>query len=113
MSEEILDWQEALPRVLNKRPLYIKLLNKFIESERGTPARVDEALKNGQKEEAKQLVHTTKGSAANLGAKALAAAALNLEMAIKTDVDVDVCLKRFEDAVTDALLAMTSFIDEG
>lgn len=34
MSEEVLDWKEAIARVLNKRDLYVKLLQKFIETER-------------------------------------------------------------------------------
>lgn len=83
MSEELLDWKEAMTRVLDKRDLYVKLLGKFIETERDTPDKVGVALKNGNAEEARQLVHNTKGVAANLGAKALASAALELEMAIK------------------------------
>lgn len=40
MSEEVLDWKEAIARVLNKRELYVKLLGKFIETERDSPAKV-------------------------------------------------------------------------
>ena len=60
MSEELLDWKEAMTRVLDKRDLYVKLLGKFIETERDTPDKVGVALKNGNAEEARQLVHNTK-----------------------------------------------------
>lgn len=65
MSEEVLDWKEAIARVLNKRDLYVKLLQKFIETERDSSAKVEQALKNGDTETARQLVHSTKGAAAN------------------------------------------------
>lgn len=86
MTEEVLDWKEAIARVLNKRDMYVKLLGKFIETERDT-SKVAQALMNGKADEARELVHSTKGAAANLGAKALAAAALELEMAIKAGAD--------------------------
>ena len=57
MSEEVLDWKEAIARVLNKRDLYVKLLQKFIETERDSPAKVEQALKNGDTETARHLVH--------------------------------------------------------
>ena len=50
MSEELLDWKEAMTRVLDKRDLYVKLLGKFIETERDTPDKVGVALKNGNAE---------------------------------------------------------------
>ena len=47
MTEEVLDWKEAIARVLNKRDMYVKLLAKFIETERDTPSKVAQALKSG------------------------------------------------------------------
>ena len=67
MTEEVLDWKEAIARVLNKRDMYVKLLAKFIETERDTPSKVTQALKSGNMEEARNLVHSTKGAAANWG----------------------------------------------
>ena len=108
MTEEVLDWKEAIARVLNKRDMYVKLLAKFIETERDTPSKVGQALKNGKADEARELVHSTKGAAANLGAKALAAAALELEMAIKAGADTTVALHRFDSITTDTLVAMAT-----
>lgn len=110
MSEEVLDWKEAVGRVLNKRDLYIRLLGKFVESEQDTPAKVEQALKSGEMEEARQVVHNTKGAAANLGGKALAAAALELEMAIKAGADTGQALNRFNSTLTDTLVAMSAFM---
>ena len=112
MSEEVLDWKDGVARVLNKRELYTRLLGKFIENEKDTPAKVAAALKNGQTEEARMLVHSTKGAAANLGAKALAAAALDLEMAIKAGADPQRVLNHFEVVAMDTLVTMHAFITQ-
>jgi len=112
MTEEVLDWKEAIARVLNKRDLYVKLLAKFIETERDTPSRVEQALKNGNAEEARQQVHSTKGAAANLGAKALAASALELEMAIKAGADTSRAMNHFSTAHMDTLVTMHAFMSQ-
>ena len=106
MSEAILDWKEAMARVDTTRGLYVKLLRNFIETERDTPVRV--ALKNGQQEEARAMVHATREAAAELGGKALAAVALELEMAIKAGADTTVALHRFDSITTDTLVAMAT-----
>lgn len=110
MNEEVLDWKEAIARVLNKRELYVRLLGKFIESERDTPDRLRQALSSGDMQSAREIVHATKGAAANLGAKALAAAAQELEMAIKAGADIGPALNRFNDAATDTLVTMSAFM---
>ena len=107
MSEAILDWKEAMARVDTTRGLYVKLLRNFIETERDTPVRVSVALKNGQQEEARAMVHATR-EAAELGGKALAAVALELEMAIKAGADTTVALHRFDSITTDTLVAMAT-----
>lgn len=112
MSEEMLDWQEALGRVLGKRDLYVRLLGKFMESERETADKVAACLAKGDNEEARNLVHGTKGSAANLGAKALAAAALELEMNIRAGADTAQSLQHFSTCMTDTLLVMHGFVNQ-
>ena len=112
MSEEMLDWQEALGRVLGKRELYVKLLGKFMENERETAAKVAACLARGDNEEARDLVHGVKGSAANLGAKALAATALELEMNIRTGADTAQSLQHFSTCMTDTLLVMHGFVNQ-
>jgi two-component system sensor histidine kinase/response regulator len=109
MNEEVLDWKEAMTRVLNKRELYSRLLGKFIDSEQDSGAKIAQALSAGETEKARNLVHTTKGAAANLGAKALAAAALELEMGIKASADTATAMAHFNSALTDTLVAMQAF----
>ena len=82
MTEEVLDWKEAIATVLNKRDMYVK------------------------------LVHSTKGAAANLGAKALAAAALELEMAVKAGADTDRAMSHFSAAHMDTLVTMHAFMTQ-
>ncbi|MBQ3058924.1 MAG: Hpt domain-containing protein [Desulfovibrio sp.] len=110
MSVDILDWKEAISRVLNKRDLYGRLLQKFMDMERDSAARIAQALQQQDLEAARQIAHSVKGTSANLGAKALAAAALELEMALKGGGDTTLPLKHFEDALTDTLVAMTAFL---
>ena len=110
MSAEILDWKEALGRVMQKRDLYCKLLRKFMEMEKDSAARISVALRNGDTDTARQAAHTVKGTAANLGAKALAAAALELEMALRGGADTALPMKHYEDALTDTLVAMGAFL---
>lgn len=112
MSEVLLDSQEAIARVMNKRALYVKLLGKFIDSERNTPAKLQDALSSGDLETAKRLAHTTKGAAANLGAKALAAEAMLLESAIKDNGDTKAALDKFEATLGQTLSAMAEFMAE-
>ena len=63
---------------------------------------------NNGKEEARAMVHATREAAAELGGKALAAVALELEMAIKAGADTTVALHRFDSITTDTLVAMAT-----
>ncbi len=56
----------------NKNPkLYLKLLRKFAESQKGVEERVAQALTSGDTEAAVRTVHTVKGVAGSIGAKQL------------------------------------------
>ena len=110
MSAEILDWKDALSRVMQKRDLYCKLLRKFMEMEQDSATRISVALRNGDVDTARQVAHTVKGTAANLGARALAAAALELEMALRGGADTTLPMKHYENALTDTLVAMGAFL---
>ena len=87
MGEHFLDVKEALPRVGGNETLYRKLLGTFMEDERETAVQVEGALRNDDRDTAWKLVHNLKGAAANLGAKPLASAAFELEMAIRAGAD--------------------------
>lgn len=112
MDKEILDYEEALGRVLNKRELYIKLLNKFIDNESNTPTKIREAYQNNNIDEAKTLVHTTKGVAANLGAKLLQQVALELENDLKTNTNIESSLQNFIVALNKTIEKIKNYINQ-
>lgn len=71
-------------RVLNGNVgAYVGLLRQFSDSHREDTKHLQSALAAGQTEDARQLLHALKGVAANLGATALQAAALALELAMR------------------------------
>ena len=73
------DLEEALTRVGGNRPLLERLLQKFGEKFRATADEVDGLVRAGRKDEAAALLHQVRGTAGNLGAVALHAAAERLE----------------------------------
>ncbi len=78
-----LDIKAGLHRVGGKPGLYRELLIKFREEFSGSGERLTEALRSGDRESARRLVHTVKGVAGNLGALDLYEAASELDAALK------------------------------
>jgi len=69
---------------MHNRKLYIKLLRQYAAEFETAPARIRELLAAGQRDEAYRIAHTVKGTAGNLGAKAVQALAGELESAISS-----------------------------
>lgn len=109
MGLQILDWQEGVARVVNNRALYGRLLGKFAETQADAPDLAAEALAEGDTEKARLVVHTLKGTAANLSAHALADAALALETAIKAGADTTEALTHVRLVMEQTLEAMKQF----
>ena len=109
MGKEILNWQDGVARVVNNRALYAKLLGRFADSLSDSPAKVSEALAAGNTEDARMQAHTLKGTAANLGAEALAEAAMHLEEAIKNGQDTSALLASTQQVLEETLGAMRAF----
>ncbi|MDR2727452.1 MAG: response regulator, partial [Deltaproteobacteria bacterium] len=87
-SLKVIDAQAGLSNVAGNRELYLRLLDRFAKNYRNSGAELRDALQRMERdasahEEAVRLAHTAKGVAANLGARALAAIAGELESAIK------------------------------
>ncbi|MBQ9405288.1 MAG: Hpt domain-containing protein [Desulfovibrio sp.] len=112
MNEAVLDWKSVLSQDTYTCANYVKQLREFMARERDTAAQVDQLLRSGQTQEARNLVHTLKETALNLGAKALAAAALELEIAIKAGADTSRIFGHFSSAHTDALVSMHTFLSQ-
>lgn len=78
-GDEVFDEPELFQRLLGEEKLVKKIIATFLND---TPAQIQElraALKVAETEKALRLVHNIKGSAANVSAKALKKAAMELE----------------------------------
>ena len=84
---EGLDTADGLLRVAGNRKLYLKLLRQFSVQQAEAPAQIAVQLKTGDRATAERTAHTVKGVAANLGAKAVQAAAGELEKALHGNLD--------------------------
>ncbi|MDK2124715.1 PAS domain-containing hybrid sensor histidine kinase/response regulator [Parachitinimonas caeni] len=82
-SALVLDQEAGLARVAGNRPLYERLLQRFVQTHADTRSQIDAALAAGSIGHAIQLVHRSKGVAGNIGAERLHAAARLLEMALR------------------------------
>jgi two-component system sensor histidine kinase/response regulator len=84
---EGLDAAEGLLRVAGNKKLYLKLLRQFAVQQAESPAQIAAQLQAGDRATAERTAHTVKGVAANLGAKAVQAAAGELEKALHANTD--------------------------
>ncbi len=82
------DISEGLGRLQGNRTLYRKLILKFADSCREGIDQIQAAIKTRNYSEILQLAHNIKGSAGNLGAKGVQAAAMSLEHLIKNSKDL-------------------------
>ncbi|WP_338847324.1 AAA family ATPase [Massilia sp. W12] len=74
-----IDLQAGLSRVAGRRSLYLQLLRRFADSQRGCIDELRAELAQGHRAEAARLAHSLRGVAGNIGADALSAAARQLE----------------------------------
>ena len=84
-----IDTASALKRTGGNPKRYESLLRKFAQSSAGAVEEIQTALTAGDRETAARTAHSLKGSAANLGAAALATAAAEAETALRTGTGVD------------------------
>ena len=82
--------EEALKRMSGSEELLRELLNDFGVQFSGAVEEIEAALREGDRPLAQRLAHTLKGTAGNLSAKDLQAAALALETAIKGEGTGDI-----------------------
>ena len=85
-SSETLDTRSALDRLGGNTPLYVKLLGQFQEKHVDSVTTLSQALALAEWEVARGIVHSLKGSAANLGMTRVAEQARNLEQALQAGV---------------------------
>jgi signal transduction histidine kinase/DNA-binding response OmpR family regulator/HPt (histidine-containing phosphotransfer) domain-containing protein len=80
---EGLDIGNGLRRVLGKKSLYLAMLRKFVDGQKGVLPEIVQALDAPLWENAERLAHTLKGVSGNIGATRLHHLAESLEAAIK------------------------------
>jgi HPt (histidine-containing phosphotransfer) domain-containing protein len=78
-SDSVLDVVQALERMEGDRELLEELAHLFTDEWPKSVAEIEGALKAGDTTELERLAHGLKGAAANVGAKRLSAAALEME----------------------------------
>jgi len=76
---------DAVRRVGGNVAIYRVLLGKFVRDNTGAHREITEALESGDRERARRLAHTVKGTAGNIGASELYDTAGILETAIARD----------------------------
>ena len=97
-----LDTALGLKRMMNKKPLYLAMLRRWVDGQRDVPAQVQAALDDADWETAERLVHTAKGLAGNIGAEPLAAAAAAVEHGLREHAslpEIEAHLQAFADAL--------------
>ncbi|MEN8613891.1 response regulator [Dehalogenimonas sp. THU2] len=78
-----LDTQGALDRMMGNKSLYLKMLNKYIESQADVVSNIRTSLDAKDFETAERIAHTAKGVSGNIGASGIQELAGQLESHIK------------------------------
>ena len=81
------DLNAALNRLGGNRPVYLRMLERFVGDMTAMPAQLQSKLENGKTQEAAVLMHTLKGLAGTLGATRLADAAAQSERRLANPLD--------------------------
>jgi len=84
---EGIDTKASLKRVGGNTALYLKILNRFHDSQGDSVQRIRASLLEGDRETAQRLAHTLKGLAGNIGAERLQQDAAVLERAIHGELE--------------------------
>lgn len=77
-----IDVNAGLRRVSNNKNLYMKILNKFVESNRTFEEDIKQSIKENDFEKTARIAHTLKGVAGNIGANELYNLAKDYELSI-------------------------------
>ncbi len=98
-----IDMDAGIRRLMGKEDLYRKLLVGFFRKNVSVPADIRSHLEKDDRELARTLAHTLKGTASTLSAYDVHRTALNLEMAIREGADCEPPLHELETALEEGL----------
>jgi len=79
----ILDTDSALGRIMGDRPLYLKILRRFLHDHGTTPRQIQADFQAGNYAGARLKAHTLKGAAGMIGAQQVYQQTAALEMALR------------------------------
>ncbi len=101
----------GMRRVLGKKPLYKKMLRKFVGNQEGAADLLKAALDQDDWESAERIAHSSRGVCGNIGATETEALAGNLERAIAERLDseqIATALSRFSEAMSALIAAIVA-----
>lgn len=75
----------GLYRSVGSKPLYLKVIRRFVDDFDGYIQKIGNSLQNGEKEQAVRMAHTLKGIAGTIGCTKLQEMAAKLEFQISSD----------------------------
>jgi PAS domain S-box-containing protein len=110
-----LDMVNGLRRVLNKKPLYILMLRKFVGGQKNVVEEIINALETNDFVTAERLAHTLKGVSGNIGATTMQQLAEKLETAIKDHrprADLDGLLMALKNLLTNLIAQLEEKLPE-
>jgi two-component system sensor histidine kinase/response regulator len=87
-----LDVKLGLKRVMGKKPLYLNMLKKYVETGIQSLHDLKSALQEHDRETAERIAHTLKGTNGNIGATVLQTKAGDIEKHIKQQADFKVLM---------------------
>ncbi|MCZ4303219.1 ATP-binding protein [Zoogloeaceae bacterium G21618-S1] len=100
------DVAAGLARAGHKSALYRQLLGDFRQDHADSAQRMRHAIQAGQPGEALRIAHNLKGTAGNLGARALERSLLALERTMRSEVDPAEALDAVDQALTELVDAI-------
>jgi len=104
-----LDTRLGLSRMMNKKPLYVSMLRRYVMGQRNVAADIRNALGKGDVATAERLAHTSKSVAGNVGATEVQERAAALELALREHVsgsEAAPLVAAFESSMTPLIAAL-------
>jgi signal transduction histidine kinase/DNA-binding response OmpR family regulator/HPt (histidine-containing phosphotransfer) domain-containing protein len=109
-----LDTRLGLARMSGKKPLYLKMLRRYADSQKNTAQHIRAALAGGDVETAERLAHTAKGVSGNVGATGVQERAEALERVIRDGApqgEVQVLIAQFDTLLTQLIAGLNEQLD--
>ncbi|MBF0184793.1 MAG: response regulator [Magnetococcales bacterium] len=108
--EAALDWVAAIRRVGGNEQVYWQIVRRFSEGQKETIQQLRTAFIQGNRQEARRLVHSVRGAAASIGAHSVAMQANELEQALVEQRETPLLVNQFMQELEQLLLLLEEII---